>query len=375
MAKSKGASAPPKSRPASSASATQAAPDAAPATLSAFSPRADLFALLTQALDRHRLRIYASPDARLTADYVLPAARAEALAWGALPHASSSAASPEAPKKRKKGTAAANAAAVASSSSAATPVVALGLADGTVALFSPTHGRVLRSLSDKAPAAGPRGVRALHFSHDGQSLHAACADSVVRKWSLTSPDAPPERTPAPQVSALGETSELLAASHAIDELGGAKRSWTGHASPITHLTALAAPAPAASFVSAASNDRVLTLWGQAARPLATLPMTAPARQIIALSTAERALVLAITTSGDAGIYAVPAALDGSAKRTPALERVSSVTLKASKKAEATPLLDAAQVGNQLYVAALVKGAKLVLERTVSGLRPAPLGEC
>lgn len=342
--------------------------------LSSFAPRAAYFALLTQALDRHRLRIYApqaGAEARLAADYVLPNARATALVWAELPPAGGAS---EGSKKRRKDSSAPSSAA----EKAGVSVVALGLSDGTVSLFSPTHARVVRVLSDTtAPSSGSRAVQALLFVPAAQTLYAACADATVRAWNLADKegdDAPARTSTEQEARALLALTkdEVLVASHAIQRLEAEEgaQTWTGHASSVEHLTSVGESGSA--FLSAAEGDRVLTLWSAtSARPLASLPLEAPARRLasFALPSSARTLVLALTQSGVLGLYDVPAALIGGgatpAKRTPALEKKAQVQLLLGKKKESTPLLDAVVVGDQLHVAALVRGAKLVLENTVS----------
>lgn len=392
--------------------------------ISSFSPDGNLFAFLTQAIDRHRLRIFTSAegagagtDASLLVDYVLPEARCECLCWGKLPSSSKGQKDDDTSKRRRKSkqggdpsssaaaAAAAAAAAEANGTSVSQVVLALGLSTGAVHLFSPTQGRVVRILYDEtisASSAASSAITSVDFNSDRGLIVACAADGQVRTWSLaqssvekaTAPNdriRPDASSPVRTLAFLSNDS-LAVAHHSIKVLSGpdsneaALASFTGHASQVTHLVSVPGASP--RFVSAASGDRILNIWGMPppgqkdARPLATLALDATVRQLSCFSPSSGvdAILVVVTATGSLRLYDIPASLGGAEqaasngvaasgarprKSTAAvatLRKLSEIRLLARKDdQESFPVLDASFNSVErgiLSVARVVKGAKV-----------------
>ncbi|KDN52605.1 hypothetical protein K437DRAFT_254008 [Tilletiaria anomala UBC 951] len=346
-----------KSRPAStsslnalSASASTSASSAAAldelaaaGVLSAFSPLEQhsgrgYFALLSQAIDRHRLRIYAvsaseagatgavvgSSGGRLVADYIIPnEAKCNTLAWGRLSAGSSAKAVPNdqqadtstdgSKKKKRRKSKPGNHVTGEDSVDLSQPngssedtqletqVLALGLDNGQVHLFSPSLGKTTHILSDSEFSAASHGIHAttlplasaamagtgrnkgvLHVvckSHHPLQFWTASSDGVVRVYELETQEPLHGRTIAPSRRIVPEAQTgvhivapadapvstplaktVLVGHHSIRLFPASTASkassipasfeqpdaplvhFTGHATPITHLVWLSGDA-------------------------------------------------------------------------------------------------------------------------------------
>lgn len=364
---------PPKSRPVSTTALSQPLGSNFSAQITAFARDATLFAQLSQAIDRARLRVYAPGTAGVMADYLLPEGiECRAMTWVHLGAKNSK--DGLSSKKRK----ALVKAEVQGASSSAAAHVALGLSDGTVLVFSPHTSSVVHILVASTPDSASAAVVSL--SCDEQHLWGATAHGWVHGWDLTHvaqataqdrvPPAkhflPDSKTP---VSLLlgGRQGRMLAAHHAIllYDVSGTPRSrpmaqFSGHATPVTHLAWVGTHA----FVSAAAEDRHLYYWlcdtaqshGQAS---AMLTLDAPARRLLAWEDKHAGWhLLTISERGTAQVYALPRdvpAVQGLATLTP----VSEVRLSS----DSTALCDAMRTrdGDRLVLARTVKGVKIVLD--------------
>lgn len=406
----------PKSRPQSTSTLSAPPQASTPALLTTFSPDASFFATVTQAVDRHRLRIYttagsgAGDGAQLLADYIVPDARCQSIAWGTLsrsaPTPVDGSASPAASlKKRKKDKKVAQTQEpTPAQESSAVTVVALGLSSGATHLFSPSHGRVMRILSEGAPGSSGE-ITSVSFSEvDGKTQLWTCAqDGWVRGWDLTSDEdaapfaklRPDTKTAVAKLVPRPGADELLVAHHSIKLVqaatdGEQRGSFTGHASAITALTWLGAN----RFASAAEDDRVVHIWaptpsGGEGRALAALSLDSPVRHLGVLPASsdadeESTKLLVVTSAGALRLYDVPLDLSTAPNASPKKKRggalpglallseVRVLPAATAGDAQAAPILDAcfvpgAEQDSTLRLARLVRGAKVVFERAVSVL--------
>src|SRR4051794_4257664 len=124
---------PPKSRPQATSTLSQpiSADSASLKTLSSFSPDGQLFALLTLAVDKHRLRVFDVTNGTVAGEYVLQTSFGTCLQWAKISSTDGGRAS--SPSKKRKRT---NDTTVSSNSIS---VVMLGLGNGTLIFFSPAR--------------------------------------------------------------------------------------------------------------------------------------------------------------------------------------------------------------------------------------------
>lgn len=365
---------PPKSRPVSTSSLSQPLGSNFSAQITAFARDASLFAQLSQAVDRARLRVYAPGTAGVVADYLLPEGMGcRSMTWV---HLGAKSSTEGLSSKKRKALAKAEAQGASSSASAH---VALGLSDGTVLIFSPHTASVVHILVASTPDSASAAVVSL--SCDEQYMWGATAHGWVHGWDLAHiaqasaqervPPAahflPDSKTPITLLHG-GRHGRMLAAHHAIFEYDvshGTPRSrptaqFSGHATPVTHLTWIGSHA----FVSAAAEDRHLYYWlcdttqshGQAS---AMITLDAPARRILAWEDKQATWhLLTMSERGTAQVYALPRDVSP-AEGLAALTPISQVRLSN----DSTEMCDAVRTrnGDRLVLARTVKGVKVVLD--------------
>ncbi|WFD27913.1 Small subunit (SSU) processome component [Malassezia nana] len=360
---------PPKSRPVSTSSLSQPIASSFSAQITAFSSDASLFAQLSQAVDRARLRVYATGTPGVLADYLLPEGLAcRAIAWVTLGTKSST---DRLYSKKRKALAKAEAQGASTSPTAAH--VALGMSDGTVLLFSPHTASVVHVLVASTPDSASAAVAAL--TCDEHHVWGVTAHGWVHGWDLAHiaqaaaqdrvPPAvhflPDSKTPISLLQS-GRHGRMLMAHHAIllyDTPGSrAAASFSGHATPITHLAWVGTHA----FVSAAAEDRHLYYWlcdaaqshGQAS---AMLTLDAPARRLLTWEDKHGEwYLLTVSERGTAHVYSLPRTMPAT-QGLATLSQVSEVRLSTGS----TELCDAMRCSDRLVLARAVKGVKIVLD--------------
>ncbi|KAK7029645.1 Small subunit (SSU) processome component [Paramarasmius palmivorus] len=318
-----------KSRPQTTTTISQpAVQDASYLTaLSSFSHRGNFFAHLSLAVDKHRLRVFNTATEQSQAEHVVESARVASLSWCQIELTPGQKADDgEAPtkKKRRKSQAAED------SQEKTVEVVALGLTDGSVLLFSPTHGRVYWTLSNTASTAS---ILSIAAAKQGGNLWTSGADGIVRLWnvhknellaSVKSEDRIPYSALAVRPPAEDSSPELLVANHSIKlwsaAVSGTQKpkeiaSFTGHASPVKSLQWDGSQSPPRRFVSMAEGDRVLSLWDIPADAnsegsiVASVQLDSDARAVSfsksSASDSEKQILLALAASGKIGVYPIP----------------------------------------------------------------------
>ncbi|QRW01859.1 U3 small nucleolar RNA-associated protein 12 [Ceratobasidium sp. AG-Ba] len=176
-----------------------------------------------------------SPASRLSstgsavADHTVDGARVTALSWGTFSLVDGQSKSTKKRRKRKS-----IAEEPTEPTSSAVQLIALGLSDGSIALFSPTQGAVVRTLSNPSFTAAITSIA----PHNDSSTHvwAASEDATIRCWHI------PSATPRDVALLSG---------------------------------------PAERFVSAAEGDRVASVWdANSGRMVASVPLDSDARHVI-----------------------------------------------------------------------------------------------
>lgn len=335
------------------------------AMLTAFSPDTRLFAALSPAAGKDRLRVWnitSAPPASVSdfnpayaeavADVVVPDAQASALVWVDVPSSpSTSAPTPRGHNAKKgrasNGTNGSAATAASASTSASTQQLALGTLDGRVLIFDPTHAAFTLVLSDAqfSPSAagivgalGERKVTGVD-SHAG-TVYVSSADGLVRWFNLAGANAGtlspskrllPAHSVRPQVVAAGKAGLVVghhelqlypaAAVEALEPVQGVARglipliTYTGHSTPVTHICWLGAQ----RFLSAAQDDRTVYVWdvphGQTPAhggvPQGIITLDAPVRTLVPAGADPQGgrRVLIVDTAGLVSLYVVPLSLE------------------------------------------------------------------
>lgn len=300
-----------------------------------FSPWSNHYAHLSQAMDRHRLQVYsvdaANAMGRLVADYVIPNSTCHSMSWAKVSIAPSGKQGDSKRRKNKKNSAGSRGddGSDDEESQSQVEVLALGLTSGSVHLFSPVHGKVIRILGDPSVSASSTTSSISSLSFLSPLLYASTTGGYVAAWNIE--EVPKqfnsvihpvwkmqaqddERTALDRILVL--SSNVVACAHHSIKLYTVsdktiKASYPGHASSITHLVSI--PGNASRFASAAKGDRTVNVWqspldGQKniTRPLSTLTLEAPVRQMNAfLDTSGRSVLLVISTDGQARLFEVP----------------------------------------------------------------------
>ncbi|WFD43734.1 Small subunit (SSU) processome component [Malassezia psittaci] len=372
MAKSKTPK-PPKSRPSATSGLSQPLVATENANLTAFAPDASLFAQVSRAADRCRLRVYAADPSAVIADYLLPEnTQCKAIAWIELNNATLS--ESNAPKKRK----APSKSNAASSHSEAQWHIALGLSNGTILLYAPKLAKVTRILVAASSDSTNEEVTSLAYDANAAQLWATLANGWAHCWELaqlgglihermpsTTQFLPDPKSPASQIRP--ETSNLLVAHHSI-LLFHSQTSppeiytrFSGHATPINHLEWAGTDA----FVSAAEQDRHVYYWRvdqakSASQACAVLILDAPARRLHTWQTSKgQVLMLSISESGTAQIVSLPTASFSTGKGLVTLEPLTQLQTNFSSSELADAQVFAG--GERLRIARMVKGVKVILE--------------
>ncbi|KAI0638978.1 NUC189-domain-containing protein [Trametes polyzona] len=390
---------PPRSRPpATSAISQPAVEDATTSTyLSSFSPDGQLFAFLSLAIDKHALKVYDTSTRRSVAEHVVDAARVTSLCWARLDLAEGQGKGVEdddASRKSKRKKRNSLAAGTAAPSAAAPQLVVLGLSDGSLLLFSPSHGRLLRTLSDPSSSSAVLAVA----GHDGDvedphTLWTSSSDGALRLWNARtnqvaqshfSDDRIPYTALSVRQSEEEGVTEVLAAHHSIHLLAVSPDSkkpksvakFTGHASPVSALEWL----DRTRFLSAASADRFVNVWEVPTAPktegkiIATVPLDSDARAIhlsrsSPTESSSEHLLFALSAAGKVSVFTLTSDLATSSpskgkSAIPTLNPKSVISPSSKKSAAALSVLAVSSIDDtagRLRVASVSGGVQLAFD--------------
>lgn len=391
---------PPRGRPAATSAISQpVVEDASYLTaLSSFSPSGSFFAYISLAVDKHRLRIYDTTGGQSVAEHILDSARVAALTWGSLEALGDkndeTSVSPSRKRKKREGN--------APEESSALEVAILGLSNGQIALMSPAHGRVVKTLSHATCTAAILSV--VCTANDHQTIWTSGADGNIRLWNVhgnemlgswTIDDRIPCSCLAVRPAESSGQTDILVANHSIRLLSTDSRSdanlnsqkpqqlasFTGHASLIKHLQWDTSQTPANRFVSLAEADRVISIWEVPAKPdtpgkmVASVQLDSDARTIAlkSSSASETQTLLTLAASGKVSVFPIPAELLPPASTKSTQHKVSTLlprsTLATSNKGPTAPQVVAASFVNgiegRIRIARIVAGIKPVFNVVVS----------
>ncbi|KAG7450123.1 NUC189-domain-containing protein [Guyanagaster necrorhizus] len=378
---------PPRGRPAATSAISQPAVQDATTTtvLPAFSSNGNLFAYLSLAVDKHRLRVYDTSTSQSVAEHIFEASRATSLVWAQLQLSDTDKPNVEQPpskKKRKKG--------VDTAQIKMVEVVLLGLSNGTLALFSPTHGRVIRTLSDPQSTAAILSAIVVKNADNVSNIWTSSVDSFIRKWDMQnngvlgswkSDDRVPFSFMALRPSSAEDERHILVANHSLRLLSfdsadlqehNQLASFSGHASAITAVQWDASQSRSDRFISMAEADRVVSVWavpkGKASegKLTASIQLDSEARAISLLhsSASPSQVLLILAASGRISVFPIPAELSpptNSSHKVSTLLPRSTLAVPSAKNSS----------GAQLLAASFVQGhpAQIRIARVVRGVRP------
>ena len=376
---------PPKSRPlatsALSQPVTQTQQAGTLATLAAFSPKANHFALLSLAVDRHRLRVYDTATAQANAEYIVEPARATCLHWMEI-H-SDPAQAQKKKKKKKRDSAASN------TEKPKTQVVALGLSSGAITFFSPAHGSPILTLSN--PASNTAILDAA-LDADEDRLWTSSEDASICLWDMSSSTIlrtwkSEDRIPYTCISleprVMDESDRpvgLLAAHNAAkllsinlsSESASSKptifASFSGHTTPISHI----AWTTSKQFVTVAQGDKFVQGWtmpknGGVGTVAFSAALDAEARKAYVSPNGE--LIVATSLSGAISIFRIPSQYIPASNLAP--ESVVNISIARGKGlAENADVIDAVFSTDSpglIHVARIIAGVRPAFETVVCPL--------
>ncbi|KAI9509851.1 WD40 repeat-like protein [Russula earlei] len=367
--------------------------------LSAFSPNVDLFAIVSLAVDKHRLRVHDTDTGRCVSEYVVDSARVTALSWAAFSSPSSLSNDQEtedsAPrKKRKKRDPRAQ---LSVSESDPIPVVVLGLSTGSVIIFSPSHARVIRSLSHPSSASSilSSDVSA-HIPGAALLLFTSGADGFIRTWNaqtgeLVSSSKIDDHLPSTSLSLrpgveLDHPSFLLA-HHSIRLLSVSSDSlltspqklteqarFIGHASDVTMLRWQPSEYDGQSprrFASASETDHHVHLWkvphvsGSEGKLVASAPLDSDARHISFSQSPSHPALLVLSSSGRIAIFTPPT--DQAA--TPVSQKMKGKVATLSPRSSATISFKRGATSAQVINAAFEQEGRIRVAWLAGHVRP------
>lgn len=393
--KSKKTPKPPSGRPASTALISQPAVEDISSlfALSSFSPKGDLFAYVSLAVDKHRLRIYNTTTGQAVADHIVDSARVSSVTWSALGlgEADKNDISQPSKKKRKKRESAAG----LETDSKATEVVVLGLSDGTILCFSPSHGRMLRTLSHASSTSAILAM-AVEEGKGRWLIWASGADGTLRLWDVNKNEIVgswknSDRIPYASLTIRPfdeeDRTDVLAASHSIRLLSKPAETegiipkklqqlatFTGHASAVKSMKWDRSKLLPTRFVSMAETDRFLYVWdvpdspNTDGRAVASVPLDSDARSFsLSASTDNPPVLVTLSASGKIALYPVPHHISSptSSNRSPAklstLHPRSNIISASKKSSTPSHVIDVSFVDGE--------HGKIRVARLVQGVRP------
>ena len=401
---------PPKGRPISntSLSCPPSQDSSLLTSLSAFSPSADLFAIVSLAVDKHRLGVHDTNTGRSVSEYIVDSARVTALSWATFqgPKSLNDGQDTEdsVPRKKRKKRDSESRAFQSVSEPDAIPVVVLGLSTGSVIIFSPSHARVIRTLSHPSSTASvlsfdvytdvPR--TALIFLTSG-------ADGIIRAWNaqtgeLLSSSKTDDCVPVTSLSLRpgfeSDHPSFLLAHHSIRLLSTSSDSlvtslqklteearFIGHASNTTMLRWQPLGYDSQSprrFASIAESDRHVHIWevpqvsGSEGKLVASAPLDSDARHISFSQSPNHPSLLVLSTSGRITIFTplndqvATMASKKTKEKVAILSPRSSTTISFRRGTTAVRVINAAfQDDERIRVAWLAGGVRPVFDVVVS----------
>ena len=366
------------------------------ATLSAFSPSADLFAIVSLAVGKHRLRVHDTNTGRSISEHIPDSARITALSWATFPtHKPLSEEGQEsqnsAPRKKRKKRD--SRAPPPASEPDAIPVVALGLSTGHITIFSPSHARVIRTLSHPSSTSSILAFDVCTNVPGVAFIFAtSCADGFVRTWNpqtgeLLSSIKTDDRLPGTSLSLRpgveSDHPSFLLAHHSIRLLSASslltssqkpteEAQFVGHASNVTMLRwQLFDDQPPRIFASIAESDRHVHIWevphvlGGEGKLVASAPLDSDARHISFSQPPNHPSLLVLSASGRISIFTTTN--DQMSTMTPQKTKEKVTTL--SPRSSATIFIRRSNTAVQVINAAFDQVGQIRVAWLAGGVRP------
>ena len=329
-------------------------------TLSAFSPSGDLFAFVSLAVDKHRLRVHDTTTGTSVSEYIVDSARVTTISWALFqnPKSLSEDQEPDEPAPRKKRKKRDTPALPPRAESEPIPVIVLGLSTGSVILFSPSHARVIRTLSH--PSSRSPILSLDTYTRVALILLTSSADCFILTWNaqtgeLLSKNKTDERSPGTSLSLLPiaepDRPSFLLAHHSIRLLSTSSDSlltspqklteesrFIGHASNVTMLRWQPSESegqPPRRFASVAEADRYVHLWevphvlGSEGKLVASAPLDSDARHISFSKSPIHPRLLVLSASGRISIFTPTSNLAGATTPKKTKEKVATLSPRSS----------------------------------------------
>lgn len=373
-------------------------------SLSAFSPDGSLFAFLSLAVDKHRLRVYNTASCQSVAEYTVNSERVTTLAWtlltlsstGIPPPLEDPSAQPSQNKRRKRD----SRAPVEEGSFAspnATSFIILGLSDGTISFFSPALGQIVRRLSNILSAASILSVASISTTTES-FIWTSSADSTLRLWDVEKNDVlysckSDDRIPYTSISIRPDAVEepdILVAHHSIlllsragdHEDSNAKpkqlSSFTGHTSSVKRTRWIHSKSPPQRFLSMAEADRFLYIWDikdniQGGGPVASIPLDSDARTfaISTLTGGDKQVLVTLSASGKISLFPIPSELSPPASNSRTHHKIPTLVPRCNvhssspkSSAQVVDVTFASEEQGILRVARIIKGVQPVFNVVV-----------
>jgi len=373
--------------------------------LSAFSPSADLFAFVFLAVDKHRLRVHDTHTGKSISEYIVDSARVTALSWATFqspkPLDDGQETEDAAPRKKRKKRNSRVPHSVLEPD--ATPVVILGLSTGSVLIFSHSHARIIRTLSNPSSTSSILSVD-LYADVPGPTLLCLTlgADGLIRTWNaqtgeLLSSTKTDDRSPGTSLSLRpGVESDhptFLLAHHSIRLLAVSSDSlltspqklteearFIGHASNVTTVRWQPFDDDSHSprrFASVAESDRIVHIWevprvsGSEGKLVATAPLDSEARHIAFSQSPVHPSLLALSASGRIVIFTATNDQGASTTSKKTKEKIATLSPRSSttisfKRGMTAQVINAAfEEDGRIRVAWLAGGVRPVFDVAVS----------
>jgi U3 small nucleolar RNA-associated protein 5 len=372
---------------------------------SSFSPKGNRFAFLSLAIDKHHLRIYDTLSGQSIAEHVLDTARVTSIIWSNIDLSEGRLQFEEGQPSKKKIKKRGSLAPDAKADSKIIEVVILGLSDGSLSFFSPTHGRVVRTLSHSTSATSVLSIALAESTDNSPLIWTSGADGVVHLWNVRkndiisswkNDDRIPYSSMAVRPGSFCEEDghvELLAANHGIHLLSTTlpiselasfeskkpKKALTfiGHASSIPCLRWDASQIPSQRFFSMAERDRFVYVWEvpksqSEGKIIASIPLETSC-QGFALSKISQShppgkqTLLTLSASGKISVFPIPSELVPPVSTNKAPHKVPTLTpysnISISSKKTSSPI----QVADAIFDPE--KEGSVRVARIIGGLRP------
>ncbi len=381
----------PKGRPTSTSAILQPLPPENLPFISSFSQDGNLFALVTLAIDKHRIRVFNAVSGRATAEYTIQAGRVSSLTWGTtifgVDAVLEEARSPN--KKRKKRKTEDDTQKDQRNTEAL--AVIIGLSDGTILFFSPSHEKVVQTLSHPSSTSA---ITSLATSVSNRSLlWTSNADSSVQLWDVqknliwrswknedripyTSLAIRPTNADELQMGLLGAHHQIrLFTDISLTQENSSRKpkqiaSFTGHASSIKELRwDMVTPH---RFFSVAESDRFVYLWETEGalsneRPIASTSLDSDVRTIgLDISEPLRETLVALSSSGKLYFIPIPTEFPSSQSTSDKPTQIHTIlprsTLTSGLNSKAgSPVIDFVPIPGDTGVVRIV--------RLLNGVRP------